>query len=260
MPTGSTAHPLCRPDLVASGQVATSSPSARWSERACAVGTQNTVVTLSSVMARRTSWGPSASNCTRVASIPTRSPGALACTGTDSCAPVRAQSPRRHHAGCVMSDCTSTSFARTPETRQRLATSPVPGTPRRGTWLSKGCRAGRLGGAPRAGPGGWSSRRASSSPDVCSPRRRGWSVDGQGAGPGVLRLSPRRRGWSFTDTDTIPEVCVLPAQAGVVLRRTCRSRRREGAPSRRGGPRKHYVLYDSALCSPRTRGVVRACW
>jgi len=149
--------------------------------------------------------------------------------------------------------------------------------------------------APRAGGGGplLAPRRRGWRP--CSPRRRGWSALADSpasefvvlpAQAGVVRsaptsdprrcgapraggggpswpgqtgtgtqCSPRRRGWSVRRAHSGEQLCVLPAQAGVVRGRLLRRPSRPCAPrAGGGGPFNEPGSGSVELCSPRRRG------
>ncbi|AIS02463.1 hypothetical protein SGLAU_32655 (plasmid) [Streptomyces glaucescens] len=118
----------------------------------------------------------------------------------------------------------------------------------------RGCR---LTTAPRARGDGPSGPPKSSASANCSPRPRGWSLEGVGRG-GTLRArtcSPRPRGWSRVAHLLGLPRSLLPAPAGMVPRRSSARAAPQPAPRARGDGPRHAVLWDMRdRCSPRPRG------
>ena len=88
-----------------------------------------------------------------------------------------------------------------------------------------------------------------------APRARGDGPPGPGSTIPSRCCSPRTRGWSPRSLGFVSSSTLLPAHAGMVLRRGCRTARRPAAPRARGdGPGMYAIRITTAPCSPRTRG------
>ena len=129
--------------------------------------------------------------------------------------------------------------------------------------------------APRARGDGPTGRADSMTPENCSPRTRGWSVDSDvkallkdllpahagmvprsvtAVAPGS-DCSPRTRGWSQRAGPPCHQRGLLPAHAGMVLMQEIERSPGHPAPRARGdGPTPRIAATTRYACSPHTRG------